>query len=69
MDERSRSYDSTILANVTPKKLWVAAIDLNAPVGTDASHPAFYLPAQELLAGNARGFWVLDPYEPTGSRA
>jgi hypothetical protein len=47
--------------NVTPKKLWVAAIDLNAAPGTDPSHPAFYLPAQELLAGNARGFWVLDP--------
>ncbi len=61
-----RSYDSTTLANVTPKKLWVAAIDLNAPAGTDASHPAFYLPAQELLAGNARGFWVLDPCKPDG---
>ena len=29
------------------------------PPGTDPSHPAFYLPAQELLAGNSRGFWVL----------
>lgn len=45
----------------TPKKLWVAAIDLNAPPGTDPSHPAFYLPAQELLAGNSRGYWVVDP--------
>ena len=45
----------------TPKKLWVAAIDLNAPAGTDPSHPAFYLPAQELLAGNSRGYWVVDP--------
>lgn len=45
----------------TTKKLWVAAIDLNAPPGTDPSHPAFYLPAQELLAGNARGYWVVDP--------
>jgi hypothetical protein len=42
---------------VTDKKLWVAAVDLNAPAGTDPSHPAFYLPAQELYAGNARGFW------------
>lgn len=61
-----RNYDATTLANTTPKKLWVAAIDLNAPAGTDASHPAFYLPAQELLAGNARGFWVLDPCKPDG---
>ena len=43
------------------KKLWVAAIDLNAPPGTDPSHPAFYLPGQELLAGNMRGYWVVDP--------
>ena len=35
--------------------------------GTDASHPAFYLPAQELLAGNARGFWVLDPCQTDGT--
>ena len=48
-------------ATPTPKKLWVAAIDLNAPAGTDPSHPAFYLPGQELLAGNSRGFWVVDP--------
>jgi hypothetical protein len=52
---------------VTTKKLWVAAIDLNAPAGTDPSHPAFYLPAQELQAGNARGFWVLDPCKADGA--
>ncbi len=51
---------------VTTKKLWVAAIDLNAPPGTDPSHPAFYLPAQELQAGNARGFWVLNPCKADG---
>ncbi len=54
-----RSYDYA--HQVTTKKLWVAAIDLNAPAGSDPSHPAFYLPAQELQAGNARGYWVLDP--------
>jgi hypothetical protein len=52
---------------VTTKKLWVAAVDLNAPPGTDPSHPAFYLPAQELQAGNARGFWVLDPCKVDGA--
>jgi hypothetical protein len=52
--------------NVTTKKLWVAAIDLNAAPGKDSSHPAFYLPAQELLAGNSRGFWVLDPCKADG---
>ena len=51
----------------TTKKLWVAAIDLDAPPGTDPSHPAFYLPAQELLAGNSRGFWVVDPCKQDGN--
>jgi hypothetical protein len=51
----------------TTKKLWVAAIDLNAAPGTDPSHPAFYLPAQELMAGNSRGFWVVDPCQADGT--
>jgi hypothetical protein len=51
----------------TTKKLWVAAIDLNASPGTDPSHPAFYLPAQELLAGNSRGYWVVDPCKQDGN--
>jgi hypothetical protein len=45
------------LEEVTDKKLWVAAVDLNASPGTDPSHPAFYLPGQELHAGNSRGYW------------
>jgi hypothetical protein len=56
-----------LVKNLTTKKLWVAAIDLNAQPGSDASHPAFYLPAQELLAGNSRGFWVLDPCRMDGT--
>ena len=59
-----RSYDPSLSA--TTKKLWVAAIDLGAKPGTDPSHPAFYLPAQELLAGNSRGYWVVDPCEKNG---
>lgn len=51
----------------TTKKLWVAAIDLNAPADQDPSHPAFYLPAQELLAGNSRGYWVVDPCKSDGN--
>jgi hypothetical protein len=53
--------------NVTPKKLWVAAVDLNAPPGKDASHPAFYLPGQELYAGNSRGYWTVPPCRQNGS--
>jgi len=40
------------------KKLWVAAVDSNFTPGTDPSHPAFYLPGQELAAGNSDGYWV-----------
>jgi len=56
-----------LITNITPKKLWVAAVDLSQGPGVDASHPAFYLPAQEILAGNARAFWVLDPCQPDGT--
>ena len=35
--------------------------------GDDPSHPAFYLPGQELLAGNTRGFWVVDPCKADGN--
>lgn len=56
-----------LFQNITPKKLWVSAIDLNSPAGIDPSHPGFYLPAQELLAGNARGFWVLEPCRSDGN--
>ncbi len=44
-----------------------SAIDLSGNPVSDASHPAFYLPAQEILAGNSRGFWSLDPCKGDGS--
>ena len=50
-----------------PKKLWVAAIDINPAPGVDPSHPAFYLPGQELDAPNMRGFWVVDPCRADGT--
>jgi len=58
-DPRAAGYDYK--TQYTTKKLWVAALDLNAAPGTDPSHPAFYLPAQEIHAGNARGFWTTEP--------
>ncbi|HEY3445079.1 MAG TPA: hypothetical protein VGK67_01900 [Myxococcales bacterium] len=60
-----REHD--LVSLTTTKKLWVAAIDLDAAPGTDPSHPAFYLPAQEILAGNTRGFWVVDPCREDGA--
>jgi hypothetical protein len=49
------------------KKLWVAAIDLHPTPGKDPSHPAFYLPGQEINAGNMRGYWVVDPCKKNGN--
>ncbi|MDI1437053.1 PD40 domain-containing protein [Polyangium sorediatum] len=43
------------------KKLWVAAIDIDYQGKPDPSHPAFYLPGQELEAGNMRAFAALEP--------
>jgi hypothetical protein len=48
------------------KKLWVAALDLTATPGKDRSHPAFYLPGQELEAGNMRAFAALEPCKADG---
>jgi hypothetical protein len=43
------------------KKLWIAAIDGTFTPPADPSHPAFYLPGQELVAGNSDGYWVSSP--------
>lgn len=51
----------------TPKKLWIAAIANNPAAGSDPSFPAFYLPGQELLAGNSRGYFALDACKPPGA--
>ncbi len=48
------------------KKLWIAAIDGTYTPGTDPSHPAFYLPGQELAAGNSNGEWVNTPCASIG---
>jgi len=65
-----RSYGNTLESKVGNNeygKLWVAAIDMNAPAGTDPSHPAFFLDGQELEANNLRGFWVLSPCKANGT--
>jgi len=61
-------YDSSHGSVPIPKKLWVAAIDLKWTPGKDPSHPAFYLPGQELAAGNMRGYWVVDACQKDGNR-
>lgn len=48
------------------KKIWVAAVDIQGSAGTDPSHPAFYLPGQELESGNLRAFAALEPCKENG---
>ncbi len=63
-----RSYGNTEVMGKVPgqndiasKSIWVSAVDINPTPGTDPSHPAFYLPGQELGSGNIRAFAVLAP--------
>jgi WD40-like Beta Propeller Repeat len=53
--------------DVASKSIWVSAIDINPTPGSDPSHPAFYLPGQELGSGNIRAFSVLAPCKGDGS--
>ena len=48
------------------KKIWVAAIDIDHQGAVDPSHPAFYLPGQELESGNMRAFAALEPCKKRG---
>jgi hypothetical protein len=49
-------------ANPSPrKKIWIAAIDIDHAGKPDPSHPAFYLPGQELHTANMRAFSALAP--------
>jgi hypothetical protein len=48
------------------KKLWIAAIDVDHLDEADPSHPAFYLPGQELEGGNMRAFAAMAPCQPDG---
>jgi hypothetical protein len=54
-------------ADVGTKAIWVAAIDIAPAPGTDPSHPAFYLPGQEVGSGNIRAFPVLQPCSGNGA--
>ena len=72
-----RYYGNTITDpsqdTIERKKLWLAPLDIDgsehpSKMAHDISHPAFYLPGQEtLVAGNARGFWALDPCKQNGN--
>lgn len=57
--------------NSARKKLWIAAIDVDyaakIAAGADPSHPAFYLPGQELAAGNMRAYAAMEPCRDLGA--
>ena len=64
-----RMYGNTLEdqnVNTRKKQLWVAAINLNPKPGEDPSHPAFWLPGQELNNQNMRGSWALSPCKADG---
>jgi len=48
------------------KKIWLAPIDLDYSGKVDPSHPAIYLPGQELDSGNMRAFAALEPCRANG---
>jgi len=48
------------------KKIWLAPIDVDYPGKLDPSHPAIYLPGQELESGNMRAFAALQPCRGNG---
>jgi hypothetical protein len=57
-----RTYGNRLVGGPTEvKQLWVTAIDLGAEPGTDPSHPAFWVPGQDLGTLNMRGYWALNP--------
>ncbi|HEY3234989.1 MAG TPA: hypothetical protein VGJ84_09735, partial [Polyangiaceae bacterium] len=49
------------------KKIWVAAVDIDHPTKPDPSHPAFYLPGQEIDYASLHPFVSLDPCRPLGA--
>jgi len=67
-----RDYGNKMASTNNPtyqnrKQLWVAAVDANPQPGKDPSHPAFWLPGQDLATINMSGYWALEPCKQTGS--
>ena len=66
-----RDYGNKMLSTTDPtyqnrKQLWVAAVDVNPQPGQDPSHPAFWLPGQDLSTVNMSGYWALEPCKQQG---
>ena len=62
-----RTYGNKLTGDASKtKRLWIAGFDADAHDGVDPTHPAFYVPGQELGSANSRGFWALDPCKKVG---
>lgn len=62
-----RTYGNRLVGSKDEvKQLWMMAIDENPQPGVDPSHPAFWMPGQDLGTLNMRGFWALDKDDPGG---
>ena len=64
-----RTYGNTLTDTAPPtrrKQLWVTAVDATPKPGQDPSHPAFWLPGQDIGNNNMRGEWALSPCKKLG---
>jgi hypothetical protein len=64
-----RQYGNTLTdqaVDTRTKQLWVTAIDPHPQPGQDPSHPAFWLPGQELDNNNMRGYAALNECKEIG---
>jgi hypothetical protein len=64
-----RNYGNTLVGDqndAKSKTIWVSALSIGSGA-VDPSHPAFYLPGQELEAGNVRAFATLEPCKADGA--
>lgn len=62
-----RTYGNRLLGTKDEcKQLWMMAIDENPTPGVDPSHPAFWMPGQDVGTLNMRGFWALEKDDPGG---
>ena len=65
-----RTYGNVLVdeaVDTRRKQLWVTAVDAIPTPGVDPSHPAFWLPGQELDNHNMRGNWALSPCKGLGA--
>ena len=66
-DYGNRMLSTTDATTENRKQLWVAAVDVNPTPGKDPSHPAFWLPGQDIDTVNMSGYWALEPCKQEGT--